>query len=75
MYEDEILLGHFNVPDCFDITIRLTCDDNHTVKCVVIDNANEFGSSIDQSYSKYGSKIGTIMECILTNIENVLEER
>lgn len=75
MYEDEIIFEHFDVPDCFDITIKVMCDDNHTVKCVTVNNTNECGSSIDQSYSKYGSKIGTIMECILTNVENVLEEK
>lgn len=75
MHEDELILEHFDVPDCFDVSIRITCADNRTVECVAINNTNNDGSSIDQSYAKYGSKIGTIMECILTNVKNVLEER
>jgi hypothetical protein len=72
--EDEIILEHFDVPDCFNVTITVSCDDGHTVRCTVINKENTMGSAIHQSYAKYGSKIGTITECIINSLENVLEK-
>lgn len=73
MIEDEIILEHFDVPDCFNVTITVSCNDNHTVRCTAINKENKEAQYTWQTYSKYGSKIATIIECIIDNLEYVLE--